>query len=94
MNKSIRWTAQIWINGYSQPRGDDVLFSSSLEAIGSLLADQVEEAQRYGAGYPSDDLPGGGEALVWAGPVEDVTDVYPGKAAKIGPRGGIRFVDC
>lgn len=92
--RNIRWTAQLWVNGYSLPEGDDVSYFASLKALGEYLQDQVNRAQRYGAGYGTEEAPGGGEALIWEGKVEDVTDVYPDKRAFLGPRGGVNFENC
>lgn len=91
MSKQIRWTAQVWINGYSMPEGDDVSFFGSLEDIAAYLVNEINRAQRYGAAYGSEDAPGGGEAVIWSGKEPDVTDLYPDKRAVVGPRGGVRF---
>lgn len=90
----MKYTCQIYVNGYASPKGDDVHHATSLSELRGILESERDQAKRLGAAYESDDLPGGANMLVWIGHLEDVTDMYPGFELVFGPRGGIHRAPC
>lgn len=90
----MKYTYQIYVNGYASPEGDDVHHAMSLSELRGILESERDRAERLGAAYESDDMSGGANMLVWSGHLEDVTDVYPDFERVFGPRGGIHRVPC
>lgn len=88
------YTYQTYVNGYSSPEGTDVEHAASLTELRGILESERNRAERYGAAYESEDMPGGVQLLVWIGALGNVADVYPDFKLVFGPRGGIHRVPC
>ena len=90
----MKYTFQIYVNGYALPQGSEVGHASNKEEIYDEMRSARDEALRYGAAYESEDNKGGATARVWTGHLSDITDVYPDFDVVFGPRGGLHCVPC
>ena len=90
----MKYTYQTYVNGYSSPEGAEVGYATSLTELHGILESERDQAERYGAAYESEDMPGGAQLLVWIGHLEDITDIYPDFRLVFGPRGGILRGPC
>ena len=90
----MKYTYQPFINGYGFPEGRNVLYADSITELKGYLDMEKRQAERLGAAYESEDMPGGAQLRVWIGHLEDVTDVYPDFELVFGPRGGIHRTPC